>query len=198
MLCGLQPAVLRSVAMACVLLWGRSRDLKADSARLLLLTAWALLLANPFWLFDISFQLSFAAVFFLLALWKPLTDLFPETNWAVKVLLSSCIASLGTMPLVTYYFHRLPLLAPLLSLVLIPMTTLIIYLIIAAMLLPVAPIGWLLNTAVSFQQKVIDFAGSLSFATLTDVYPSVLMVALMYGAMIIAVIRLRTRPSTGL
>ncbi|MBQ2343867.1 MAG: ComEC/Rec2 family competence protein, partial [Acidaminococcaceae bacterium] len=31
LLCGLQSAVLRSVAMACVLLWGRSRKLKADS-----------------------------------------------------------------------------------------------------------------------------------------------------------------------
>ena len=111
----------------------------------------------------------------------------------MKVLLTSCIASLGTMPLVTYYFHRLPLLAPLLSLVLIPLTTLIIYLTLAAMLLPVAPIGWLLNAAVTIQQKIIDTAGSIPFATLTDVYPSVLEVALMYGAMVIAIVRLRTR-----
>ena len=46
LLCGLQPAVLRAVVMACVLLWGRSRKLKADSLRLLLLTGWVLLLAN--------------------------------------------------------------------------------------------------------------------------------------------------------
>ncbi len=195
---GMPVSLVRAALMLSIFTIISLMQYDTDPLHVLALSAIIILIFTPPTLLSISFQLSFAAVFFLLALWKPLTDLFPETDWAVKVLLSSCIASLGTMPLVTYYFHRLPLLAPLLSLVLIPMTTLIIYLTIAAMLLPVAPIGWLLNAAVSFQQKVIDFAGSLSFATLTDVYPSVLMVALMYGAMIIAVIRLRTRPSTGL
>lgn len=195
---GMPVSLVRAALMLSIFTIISLMQYDTDPLHVLALSAIIILIFTPPALLSISFQLSFAAVFFLLALWKPLTDLFPETNWAVKVLQSSCIASLGTMPLVTYYFHRLPLLAPLLSLVLIPMTTLIIYLTIAAMLLPVAPIGWLLNAAVSFQQKVIDFAGSLSFATLTDVYPSVLMVALMYGAMIIAVIRLRTRPSTGL
>ena len=96
------------------------------------------------------------------------------------------------MPLVTYYFHQLPLLSPLLSLLLIPMTTLIIYLTLFAMLLPVAPLGWMLNNIVSFQQKIIDAAGSIHFATLTNVYPSILAVALMYGAMVVAIVRLRT------
>ena len=190
---GMPVSLVRAALMLSILTILSLMQYDTDPLHPLALSGIIILLITPTDLYSISFQLSFAAVFFLLALWKPISDHFPETNWAVKVLLTSCIASLGTMPLVTYYFHRLPLLAPLLSLVLIPLTTLIIYLTLAAMLLPVAPIGWLLNAAVTIQQKIIDTAGSIPFATLTDVYPSALEVALMYGAMVIAIVRLRTR-----
>ena len=119
-------------------------------------------------------------------------------HWAVELLITSCIATLGTMPLVAYYFHQIPLLGPLLSLILIPMTTLIIYLTLAAMLLPIAPLGWLLTGIVSLQEWILELAGSIPHSILIDVYPSKTVVALMYGAMIVAVIRLRTRPSAEL
>lgn len=195
---GMPVSLVRAALMLSVFTVLSLMQYNTDPLHPLSLSAIIILLISPTDLFSVSFQLSFTAVFFILILWGPLREMYQGIPWIVKLLGTSCVASLGIMPLITYYFHRLPLLAPLLSLILIPMTTLIIYLTIAAMLLPVAPIGWLLNAAVSFQQKVIDFAGSLSFATLTDVYPSVMMVALIYGAMIIAVIRLRTRPSTGL
>ena len=166
---------------------------ETDHLHPLALSAIIILLIAPTDLFSISFQLSFAAVFFILALWGPIRDMYEGIPWAVKLFGTSCVATFGIMPLVMYYFHRLPLLAPLLSLLLIPMTTIIIYLTLAAMLLPVAPLGWILNAAVHVQQKIIDFAGSIPFATLTDIYPSALVVAMMYGAMIIAVVRLRTR-----
>lgn len=190
---GMPVSLVRAALMLSVLTVLSLMQYRTDPLHPLALSAIIILLISPTDLYSISFQLSFAAVFFLLALWEPLTDLLPETNWAIKILITSCIASFGTMPLVTYYFHQLPLLSPLLSLILIPLTTIIIYLTLAAMLLPVAPLGWLLNATVLLQQKIIDFAGSIPFATLTDIYPSTLMVALMYGATVIAVVRLRTR-----
>ena len=107
----------------------------------------------------------------------------------------SCVAQLGTMPLTLYYFHQLPLLAPLLSLVLIPMTTLIIYLTLACIVLPIAPLAWTLNLVEDCQQRLIDVAGSIPCGTLTDIYPSAILVTLIYAAMIVAVVRLRTRIS---
>ena len=190
---GMPVSLMRAALMLSVLTILTLMQYHTDPLHPLALSAIIILLIAPTDLFSISFQLSFAATFFILALWEPLTDIFPKTNWVVKLLITSCIANLGTMPLVAYYFHRLPLLAPLLSLLLIPMTTLIIYLTIAAMLLPIAPLGWMLNATVSLQQKIIDLAGGIPFATLTDIYPSALLVALMYAAMIIAVVRLRTR-----
>ena len=159
----------------------------------LALSAIIILLIDPSDLLSISFQLSFTAVFFLLALWTPLSESFPKLHWSVELIAVSCVASLGTMPLVAYYFHQVTLIGPLLSLVLIPLTTAIIYLTLAAMLLPMVPLGWLLDQLVSLQQHILELAGSLPFATLDDVRPNGTQVALIYGALLVAIIRLRTR-----
>ena len=111
LLCGLQPAVLRAVVMACVLLWGRSRKLKADSLRLLLLTGWVLLLANPFWLFDISFQLSFVTTAGLLLAGPKVTAYIPQNlpDWLRTVLGVTLTAQIFSFPFSVYYFHRVSL-----------------------------------------------------------------------------------------
>ena len=122
LLCGLQPAVLRAVAMACVLLWGRSQKLKADSFRLLLLTAWALLLPNPFWLFDISFQLSFVTTAGLLLAGSKVTAYIPQKlpDWLRTVLGVTLTAQIFSFPFSVYYFHRVSLIGLVSNLLLLP------------------------------------------------------------------------------
>ena len=121
-ICGLQPAVLRSVAMACVLLWGRSRKLRADSVRLLLLTAWGLLLVNPFWLFDISFQLSFVTTAGLLLAGPKVTAYIPQSlpDWLRAVLGVTLTAQIFSFPFSVYYFHRVSLIGMVSNLLLLP------------------------------------------------------------------------------
>ena len=193
---GMPVSLVRAALMLSILTIISLMQYNTDPLHLLALSAIIILLIAPTDLLSISFQLSFAAVFFLLALWTPLRERFPKMHWTMELLITSCIASLGTMPLVAYYFHQMPLLGPLLSLILIPLTTLIIYLTLAAMLLPVAPLGWLLNHVVSLQERILELAGSIPYSIVTDIYPSKTLVALMYGAMIIAIIRLRTRQSS--
>ena len=122
LLCGLQPAVLRSVAMACVLLWGYSRSLRADSIRLLLLTAWGMLLVNPFWLFDIGFQLSFAATAGLLLAGPKVTAYVPRClpDWLRTVLGVTLTAQIFSFPFSVYYFHRVSLIGLISNLLLLP------------------------------------------------------------------------------
>lgn len=190
---GMPVSLVRAALMLSVISVVSLMQYDTDPLHSLALSAIIILLIEPTDLFSISFQLSFAAVFFLLALWKPLSDRFPELSWIVKILAVSCIATLGTMPLTLYYFHQLPLLGPLLSLILIPLTTLIIYLTLAAIILPIAPLGQLLNVVETLQQNIIELTGGIPGGTLTDLYPSATVVALMYGAMVLAIVRLRTR-----
>ena len=122
LLCGLQPAVLRAVVMACVLLWGRSRKLKADSLRLLLLTGWVLLLANPFWLFDISSQLSFVTTAGLMLAGSKVTAYIPQNlpDWLRTVLGVTLTAQIFSFPFSVFYFHRVSLIGLVSNLVLLP------------------------------------------------------------------------------
>ena len=190
---GMPVTLVRAALMLSILTIISLMQYNTDPLHPLALSAIIILLIAPTDLLSISFQLSFAAVFFILTLWHPINDSFPKMPWLMNLLLVSCIASFGTMPLVAYYFHRVALIGPLLSLVLIPMTTVIIYLTMAAMLLPITPLGWLLDGFVSLQNWVLELAGSIHFATLTDIYLSKPLVCMMYGAMLIAIIRLRTR-----
>ena len=122
LLCGLQPGVLRSVLMACVLLWGRRQKRQADSVRLLLLTAFLLLVANPFWLPDISFQLSFVTTAGLLLACPKVTAYVPEflPDWLRSLVGVALTAQLCSLPFSVYYFHRLSLIAIISNLCLLP------------------------------------------------------------------------------
>ena len=193
LIAGMPVSLMRAALMLSIFTIISLMQYDTDPLHLLAVSAIVILLIAPADLLSISFQLSFSAVFFILALWVPLRNRLPKLPWAVRLLAVSCVAQIGTMPLTLYYFHQLPLLAPLLSLLLIPLTTLIIYLTLVVMVLPIAPLGWILDVLGNFQQRIIDLAGSIPGGTLTDIYPSLLVVALMYGAMLLAIVRLRTK-----
>ena len=190
---GMPVSLVRAALMLSLMTAFSLMEYDTDPLHPLALAAIIILLISPRALLSVSFQLSFTAVFFILALWRPLSDKFQGANWAVRLLMVSCIASFGTMPLVAYYFHQVSLIGPLFSLILIPLTTVIIYLTIAAMVLPVAPLGALLNHAEAIQNKVVALAGSIPGGVLTDVYPSKLSLVLVYGVMLVAIVRFRSR-----
>ena len=189
---GMPVSLVRAALMLSVFTIISLMQYDTDPLNPLALSAIIILLFSPSDLLSISFQLSFAAVFFLLALWTPLREKIPKLHWTLRLLAVSCIATLGTMPLTLYYFHQLPLLGPLLSVLLIPLTTLIIYLSLATMLLPVAPFGWAVNHVVALQQQIIDTVANIPGGTLTDIYPSAMVVTLIYGAMVVAIVRARS------
>lgn len=134
-------SLVRAALMLTILTIVSLMEYDTDPLHPLALSAIIILLLAPKDLLSISFQLSFIAVFFILALWKPVYEMFPKMPWAVRLFTLSCVASFGTTPLIAYYFHRISLIGPLLSIILIPLTTLFIYLTLLAMLLPVAPFG---------------------------------------------------------
>ncbi len=190
---GMPVSLVRAALMLSLMTAFSLMEYDTDPMHPLALAAIIILMISPRALLSVSFQLSFTAVFFILALWRPLSDKFQGANWAVRLLMVSCIASFGTMPLLAYYFHQVSLVGPLFSLILIPLTTVIIYLTIAAMVLPVAPLGALLNCAEAIQNKVVGLAGSIPGGVLTDVYPGKLSLVLVYGVMLVAIVRFRSR-----
>lgn len=147
---------------------------------ILSLSALIILLFTPSALYQIGFQLSFIAVFFIMTLYMPVRERLGLRNKIVNLLVLSAIAQLGTAPLSIYYFHSLPLLGAFVSIVLIPLTTIIIYLGLLVLLVPLGCTTWLLGTAISIQDRIVRLAGSLPYTTITDLYPTWWQVLLVY------------------
>jgi competence protein ComEC len=128
-------SVIMVVSFLIAVLLGRPREL----LNALGLAAFLILIFSPASLFDISFQLSFMAVFSLLVLTPRLADYIPRLDredvegprwrvWPRKALVSlllflaaSLAATLGTAPLVAYYFNRVSMVTLLANLVAVPL-----------------------------------------------------------------------------
>ncbi len=116
---GMGITVMRATLMALVFLiaflWGRQRDIYNSLA----LAGIVILILYPAALFDISFQLSFCAVFSIIYIVPRLNQLSFSLfdSWPIfmriiikkiYLLIIVCIAaSVGTMPLIVFYFGRI-------------------------------------------------------------------------------------------
>lgn len=108
----LSASVLRAVVMFSLLSGGKFFKRRSNMYNILAASAFGLLIYNPYFLLDVGFQLSFAAVLGIV-LWQPrFTGLLHVDNWLGKKLwegvTASVAAQLATMPLALYYFHQFP------------------------------------------------------------------------------------------
>lgn len=107
---GLESSVVRAVVMCMLMELGRLSGTKVFSVNTLSIAAFSMLLYNPFYLFDVGFQLSFVAVasilFFYPLIFAFLSFKNRMARWAWGILCISMAAQLGTAPLVMYYFSN--------------------------------------------------------------------------------------------
>ncbi|MBQ8423062.1 MAG: ComEC/Rec2 family competence protein [Coprobacter sp.] len=122
---GLSPSVIRACVMASVVLVGIVIGRKSRPINGLFVAVTGMLLYNPHYLFQVGFQLSVLSVFAILYLYPPLYSAWSPRSRVVDKLWScmavSLTAQLGTLPLVIYYFHELPLLGLLTNLIVVPL-----------------------------------------------------------------------------
>lgn len=109
---GLSPPVLRSVVMFSFLAIGNHLHRKTNTYHTLLVSILLILLFEPYFLFDVGFQLSYIALFSILWLQPLLKNIWNPKNKIVvyiwKALTVSFAAQIGTFPLCLYYFHQFP------------------------------------------------------------------------------------------
>lgn len=193
-LVGLMPSVVRSAIMLSVMTLVGITGRNSFSLNVLSFAAIIMLLLNPLSLYDIGFQLSFIAVAFIVTFCRSVTNIISVTwiinhrilAWLWQLFVVSLLAQLGTFPLVLYYFVNLPLLSLPLSFIIIPATTLILYLALMFIL-----IGWLpyigaviarvLSLVVEFQNSVVEYVVSLPFSVQTGINVSPWQTIVLYG-----------------
>lgn len=140
---GFSTSVVRAVLMCSLFLLFSFRVEPVLSIDTLLATAFCMLLYKPLWLFDVGFQLSFAAVFAILTIQPQLYHLiqvrrlFLQKIWGLLTV--SIAAQLGTAPLVLFYFMRFSPHFLLTNLWVIPLVTLVMYAAVVMLLMTPFP-----------------------------------------------------------
>jgi competence protein ComEC len=109
---GLAPSVLRSVVMFSFVAIGMYLNRTTNIYHTLLVSILLILLFQPSFLFDVGFQLSYVALFFILWLQPLLAQLWQPKNKIInyfwEILTVSFAAQIGAFPLSIYYFHQFP------------------------------------------------------------------------------------------
>ncbi len=136
---GFHPSVARAGTLIALFMLGRLLNREADLMNLLAASALALLIYRPANMFDIGFQLSFAATFAIVFFVPKWNDGLEQTRlrllklpggkllwtWGVQTALVSSAANIATMPIIGFHFQKIYLAGFAANLVVIAMIALI-------------------------------------------------------------------------
>ena len=138
---------------------------KTDLLHSMALAGFIILLANSNQLFEVGFQLSFAAVFGIYWFNQPLLKYLPTPknkfqNFMVNILSISLSAQLGTIPLVIYYFHQYSAISIIANMVIIPFAEIVIVfsllmVILISLSLNFSWLNYIYDGLISFTLKLI-------------------------------------------
>ena len=207
LLTGMAPSTLRAGAMFSLLLLAGMLLRQPNSFNNLCTSMLLLLLIRPMLLFDVGFQLSYAAVAGIIAWYRPLQGLLPclaepHLRWylwlpqkAWQLICLSTSAQVATLPLVLYHFHQFPLYFLIANLTIVPFAGVLL----ATVLLMLLTGGGLMTTLLRGELVAVDaltrWIASLPHAMLTDIYCDIPVALLITALIIIFTLLLYTRDS---
>lgn len=122
---GASPSVLRATVMFSFV--GLSTLIRRKQGRFdaLMLSMLFLLLINPYYLYDVGFQLSYAAVFSIMKFYPVMRKWWQPENkylqWIWSLFLVGLSAQIVVLPISLYYFHQFPILFFVSNLVVVPL-----------------------------------------------------------------------------
>jgi competence protein ComEC len=130
-LTGASASVLRSAVMFSCIIGGEIFSRKASIYNSLAASAFILLFWNPYFLWDVGFQLSYLAVVGIIIFQKPIYNWVYIKNKHIdkiwKLLAISLAAQIFTFPICLYYFHQFPNLFLISNLIAVPLSSIILY-----------------------------------------------------------------------
>lgn len=193
-LTGAAPSITRSALMFTVIIFGSSFSKTTTIYNSLAISAIALLLYDPFNLWDVGFQLSYAALTSIAVLGKPLSAaLYVQNKLLQKIwqLMAVTIAAQAfTLPLVLYHFHQFPISFLLSNLIAVPLSSLILYALIALVLFSMIPyigaiLGWCSFYCIKAMNLFIIWVEAIPHSRIDNIYfslPHTLVTAILVMA----------------
>jgi competence protein ComEC len=200
---GMSSSVVRSVIMLTLYCLGKMQHRRGFTYNTLAATAFVILIFHPSSLFDVSFQMSFVAVFAILYFQPGLSVLYTPQNSVTRyiwnLLTVSTAAQLGVFPLVLYYFGMFPTYFFITNLLVVPIIGIILYaavMLIAAGSLSFLHAGfiellqsiflWIVKNLTELTLRIVYISESLPFAQFSDRQISLLQLLLLFLFIIFA------------
>ncbi len=175
---GFRPSVCRAVLMSFLFGLALVSQRNVDSMHVVNMSALVFLLVSPVLLFDVGAQLSFVAVYGILYLFPVLEDNFIKKvqkrflRVVLRMMAVSFSAQVFVAPLLMYYFNRLPIYAVVANLLIVPIASVLIF-----MLFLCFSVGWVwfgvvriiavpTGILIGLLMALSDFFARLPFSTL--------------------------------
>ena len=186
---GLSPSVRRSALMFSLIVFGTVLQRTSSIYNSIAVSAFVILLINPYDIMSVGFQLSYSAVLAIIFFQPKIYKLFVSKFWLVDklwaLLTVSIAAQLGTIPLSLFYFHQFPNLFFITNIIVIPLASIILYL--ASILLAISwfaviakIFAFILKYTVATLNFSTNFIENIPYSTTTGIYITSLQMFLMY------------------
>ena len=163
-LIGFSPGILRAYIMGAMMILARILFEQEETKKSLLVSFIVIIVLNPYSVFDISMQLSYAAVVAIIFVNPEFKKFYQEKildkiknevlRNTVDLIFLSLTIQITSIPLFLYYFEKLPLFSFLLNIVGIPIGTVVIQCLFFVVLLNIFKLS-LFNGIVVFVTEII-------------------------------------------
>lgn len=193
-LTGLSPSVLRAATMFSFIIIGKAYNQSTNIYNTLAASAFFLLAIDPYLIMQVGFQLSYLAVIGIIYIQPKIYNLFDVNNWLLDQVWTitsvSIAAQIATFPLGLHYFHQFPNYFLLSNLVVIPISTAIVYMgialfVFAKITFVATYIAIAFNWCVLFLNQSVIVIEKWPYSLLQGISISVLETWLLYGVIIL-------------
>ncbi len=193
LLTGLSPAVCRAVVVVSMVVVGRTFSRYINSLNILAISAFALLLYDPYYITEVGFQLAYLAVAGLIIFrpvvykWLKFKSKIADRIWSVCSV--SIAAQVVTFPLSAYYFHQFPVYFLVSNLLAVLPVAIIMYTGIIYLLLPQIPVvskclGYILEQTILLMNKMLVAIERLPFVNINKIWITDIECLLLYAIII--------------
>lgn len=193
---GLSASVIRAAVMFSLMTIGKLLNRTNNPINTIFSSAFILLVYDPNFLFDPGFQLSYAAVLGIGLCYSKIRLSYskkPKMIVSIYDLINvSLCAQLLTFPISIFYFNQFPSYFLLTNLIVIPVYTLLIFLIIAIFPLSFLPllsllIGRIIDLLIYYNDIFMHFMDSLPYAVIENLSIEYFELFMLYGFILTAV-----------
>ena len=201
---GLGASVIRASLMLLFVLAGKLIDRDAHSISLLAFIAMLMLVYNPAYINNVSFQLSFIVTFGILTTANIIFDRFKDSkvpNWLSGAILIPIVAQIWVAPIQMFYFNTFSTYSVFANVFSMPFLSVVSFggflNSILAIFTPFTDkicmcLDFLLNYVLSVIVFISNFFAGLSHSLLTTTHPNILQICIYYVIILLVTLSIKT------